>query len=220
MFSYGRTNVGQPAKVYIHQLCMDTGCLQEEFLRVMVDRDEWPESSKGIRTVCMTWWWCLEFRYLMWCNRQQVRLADPLLVNSIPAGNPILLILYKAMQYSLNDYFSIAFSLTVSVNGDGIDGLCSNPGRRCLRFISSSRLRLQNILTASLQRGKTPHPNEYPGYDTKQSDGEASLRLELWGMRSTPLMPALPDPLWPRVVTFDGSNRIKLCTYVNLNCLK
>ena len=26
---------------------------------------------------------------------------------------------------------------------------------------------------ASLQRGKTPLPNEYPGYDTKPSYGEA-----------------------------------------------
>ena len=29
-------------------------------------------------------------------------------------------------------------------------------------------------------------PNDFPGYDTKQSDGEASLIMELWGMRSTP----------------------------------
>ena len=35
------------------------------------------------------------------------------------------------------------------------------------------------------RRDKTPH-NEYPGYDTKQSDGEVLGILELWGMRSTP----------------------------------
>ena len=28
--------------------------------------------------------------------------------------------------------------------------------------------------------------NECPGYDTKQSDGEVPVMLELWGMRSTP----------------------------------
>ena len=28
--------------------------------------------------------------------------------------------------------------------------------------------------------------NEYPGYDDKQSDHEAPLMLELWGMQSTP----------------------------------
>ena len=32
-------------------------------------------------------------------------------------------------------------------------------------------------------------------YDTKQSDGEASVSLEIWGMRSTPLLPLLPGPL-------------------------
>ncbi len=28
--------------------------------------------------------------------------------------------------------------------------------------------------------------NEYPRYDTKQSDGEVPVILELWGMQSTP----------------------------------
>ena len=39
-------------------------------------------------------------------------------------------------------------------------------------------------------------PNECPGYDTKQSDGEVTAMLELWGMRSTPSSPSLPGPLW------------------------
>ena len=56
--------------------------------------------------------------------------------------------------------------------------------------------------TASLQRGKTP-PNECPGYDTKQSDGEVPAVLELWGMQSTPSLPLLPGPLWPGVVVPD-----------------
>ena len=55
--------------------------------------------------------------------------------------------------------------------------------------------------TASLQRGKTP-PNECPGYNTKQSD-EASVILELWGIRSTPSLPLLPGSLWPGVVASD-----------------
>ena len=33
------------------------------------------------------------------------------------------------------------------------------------------------------------------GYDTKQSDGEASVMLKLWGMRSTPSLPLLLGPL-------------------------
>ena len=46
-------------------------------------------------------------------------------------------------------------------------------------------------------------PDECPGYDTKQSDGEVAAVLELWGMRSTPSLPSLPGPLWPGVVAPD-----------------
>ena len=49
---------------------------------------------------------------------------------------------------------------------------------------------------ASLQRGKTV-PTSVLDNDTKRSDGE------VWGMRSTPLLPSLPDPLWPGVVAPD-----------------
>ena len=45
--------------------------------------------------------------------------------------------------------------------------------------------------------------NECPVYDTKQSDGEAPVMLELWGMHSTPSLPSLSGPLWPNVVTLD-----------------
>ena len=38
-------------------------------------------------------------------------------------------------------------------------------------------------------------PNEFPGYDTKQSDGDVPVILELWGIRNTPLLPSLPGPL-------------------------
>ena len=69
-----------------------------------------------------------------------------------------------------------------------------------------------------LCRGVRPPPNECPGYDTKQSTGEASLMLELWGMRSTPSLPSLPGPLWPGVVAPDkgpiyGLNRTKPCFF-------
>ena len=46
-----------------------------------------------------------------------------------------------------------------------------------------------------LCRGVRPSPNECPGYDTKQFDGEVPVMLELWGMQSTPLLPSLPGPL-------------------------
>ena len=39
-------------------------------------------------------------------------------------------------------------------------------------------------------------PNECPAYDTKQSDGEVSVMLRLWGVRSTRSLPLLPSSTW------------------------
>ena len=54
-----------------------------------------------------------------------------------------------------------------------------------------------------LCRGVRHPPNDCPGYDTKQSDGEVPAMLELWEMRSTSSLPSLPGPLWPGVVAPD-----------------
>ena len=37
-----------------------------------------------------------------------------------------------------------------------------------------------------------PPPNECPGYDTKQSNGEVLVLMEHWGIRSTPSLTSLP----------------------------
>ena len=80
-------------------------------------------------------------------------------------------------------------------------------------------------------RGVRPPPNEWPGYDTKQSDDEVSVMQELWGMRSTPSLPSLTGPVWPGMVA-PWSNGTKLRTelfkielfltlkqyYAKLNC--
>ena len=50
---------------------------------------------------------------------------------------------------------------------------------------------------------RPPPKNEYPVYDTKQSDGEVPVMLGLWGMQSTPSLPLLPGPLWPGMVATD-----------------
>ena len=52
-------------------------------------------------------------------------------------------------------------------------------------------------------------------YDTKHSDGEAPVLLELWGMRSTPSLESLPAPLWPWVVT---PYRVLSMGQIELNC--
>ena len=66
-----------------------------------------------------------------------------------------------------------------------------------------SRLGLQNTPSAFLQRGKTPHPNECSWYDTKLSDGEVPIMLELWEMRSNRFLPPLPGLLRPIIVALD-----------------
>ena len=53
-----------------------------------------------------------------------------------------------------------------------------------------------------LCRGIRP-PNECPGCRTKQSAGEATVMLELWGMQSTPSLPLQPGSLCPGVVAPD-----------------
>ena len=53
------------------------------------------------------------------------------------------------------------------------------------------------------RRVRPPLTNEFPGYDTKQSDGEVPIMLELSGMQSTPSLPSLPGSLWPGVVAPD-----------------
>ena len=63
--------------------------------------------------------------------------------------------------------------------------------------------------------GKTP-PNQCPGYDTKQSNGEVPVILDHWGMRSTRSLPSLPDPLCPGVVKLD---RVLCMGEIELNCI-
>ena len=63
-------------------------------------------------------------------------------------------------------------------------------------------------------------PNKCPGYDIKQSDGEAPIILELWVMHCTSLMPPLPGPLRPRVVAPDrvlSMGQIELNSVLMLN---
>ena len=57
---------------------------------------------------------------------------------------------------------------------------------------------------------------ECPGYDTKQSDAEIPVMLELWGMQSTPSLLSLPGSLWPGVVALD---RVLSMGQIELNCV-
>ena len=52
--------------------------------------------------------------------------------------------------------------------------------------------------------------------DPKQSDVQASVILELWGMWSTPSLPSLPGQLWPGMVPPD---RVLSMGQIELNCV-
>ena len=66
-----------------------------------------------------------------------------------------------------------------------------------------------------LCRGVRPPPNEWPEYDTKQSD-RFQWCWGFWGMQSTLLLLLLPGPLWLRMVAPDRV--LKLHTYTKLSC--
>ena len=75
-----------------------------------------------------------------------------------------------------------------------------------------SRQGLQNIWTASLHSEKKT--NVCPGYGIKQCDDEALVKLELWGMQSTPSLPSLPDALRLGVIALERVlfwGQIELC---------
>ena len=74
-----------------------------------------------------------------------------------------------------------------------------NPKKQNIFAQSAGAIEYTDCTSAEV---KTP-PNECPGYDTKQSDGEVPAVLELWGIRSTTSLPSLPGPPWPGVVAPD-----------------
>ena len=57
-----------------------------------------------------------------------------------------------------------------------------------------SRLELVEYTDCTSAEVYDLHLNECPGYDTKHSNGEVPVILELLGMRRTPLLPSLPGP--------------------------
>ena len=54
------------------------------------------------------------------------------------------------------------------------------------------------------------------GLDMTQKSDEAPIKLELWGMQSTLLLPSLPGPFWPRVIASDG---VLSMGQIELNCV-
>ena len=55
--SHGRAKAGRPARIYLQQLCADTGCCLEDLPETMDDRDGWRERVRDICADDATWWW-------------------------------------------------------------------------------------------------------------------------------------------------------------------
>ena len=45
--TYGRAKAGRPARIYIQQLCEDTGCSPEDRPEAMNEREKWRERAKA-----------------------------------------------------------------------------------------------------------------------------------------------------------------------------
>ena len=55
--THGRAKGERPARIYIQQLCEDTGCCPEDLPEVMNDREMWWERVRDIHASSTTWWW-------------------------------------------------------------------------------------------------------------------------------------------------------------------
>ena len=60
----GHAKAGRPARIYIQQLCEDTGCSHENLSEAMSDREKRREKVRVIRAsgTIWWWWWWLPFR--------------------------------------------------------------------------------------------------------------------------------------------------------------
>ena len=63
--THGRAKAGRPARIYIQQLCEDTGCCPEDLPEAMNDREKWRERVRDIRATSTTWWWYI-YVYIYW----------------------------------------------------------------------------------------------------------------------------------------------------------
>ena len=55
--AYGQVKAERPARIYIQQLCEDTGCSPEDQPKAMNNREKWRERVRDICASGTTWWW-------------------------------------------------------------------------------------------------------------------------------------------------------------------
>ena len=66
--SHGWAKAGQPARTYIHQLCVDMGCNLEDLPTAIDNRTGWWERVRDICADGATWWWW-QFSTILWAKR-------------------------------------------------------------------------------------------------------------------------------------------------------
>ena len=52
--TYGRAKAGRPVRIYIQQLCENTGCRPEDLPEAINDREKWRERVRDIHASGMT----------------------------------------------------------------------------------------------------------------------------------------------------------------------
>ena len=62
---HGWAKAGRPARNYIQQLCVDTGCSPEDLQEAMNDRVEWRERIRDVRAGGRTRWWWYIYIYVL-----------------------------------------------------------------------------------------------------------------------------------------------------------
>ena len=70
--SHSWTKVGRPVRTYVQQLCVDTGCILEDLMGAMDDRDRWRQKIREIRASSTTWWHSNNLNHLTLCKQMVV----------------------------------------------------------------------------------------------------------------------------------------------------
>ena len=117
-------------------------------------------------------------------------------------------VLFQAIQFNVSTQVSSIWSIDrtlsdTTTQGQSEPGSDGNEGVLCIpKFQHHWNLTSNGAVgyTDCVSAERQDPTNKCPEYDTKQSDGEAPVMLELWGMQNTLSLPSLPGSLWPGVV--------------------
>ena len=182
----------------------------------MNDREKWRERVWNIRTYSTTWWsYTFKKQFLIRLLVKSISTCNkkPSVVEEWPKD-------FGKLTHAVDHFCFVTWEglhLTTHVSVEGVLEMANNKHAqqniKNICFISQYKIKYISQLIfcpvdwgcrinwLHLCRGvRPPSPNECPGYNAKQSDGEVPVMLGPWGMQSTPSLPLLPGPLWPGMV--------------------